>query len=150
MTIRPAEPDDLPVIQQIVRDAYSPYITRMGREPGPMLDDYAAHIAASHVYVLEAEPPGGIAGLVVLTKGPDHLFLDNIAVDPAQHGKGIGRRLLDFVEAEARRNGFDQIRLYTNALMTENLALYPRLGYRETERRIEKGYDRIYFTKFLA
>ena len=115
-----------------------------------LLDHYAAHIAASHVYVLEAEPPGGIAGLVVLTKGPDHLFLDNIAVDPAQHGKGIGRRLLDFVEAEARRNGFDQIRLYTNALMTENLALYPRLGYRETERRIEKGYDRIYFTKFLA
>lgn len=150
MTIRPAEPDDLHPVEQIVRAAYSPYIARMGREPGPMLDDYAAHIAAGHIHVLEDGSSGGIVGLVVLTKGADHLFLDNIAVDPAQHGKGIGRRLLDFVEAEARRNGFDQIRLYTNALMTENLALYPRLGYRETERRIEKGYDRIYFTKYLA
>jgi RimJ/RimL family protein N-acetyltransferase len=34
--------------------------------------------------------------------------------------------------------------------MTENLALYRRLGFRETGRVREKGYDRVYMTKVLA
>jgi ribosomal protein S18 acetylase RimI-like enzyme len=34
--------------------------------------------------------------------------------------------------------------------MTENLALYRRLGFRETGRLGEKGYDRVYMSKMLA
>ena len=34
--------------------------------------------------------------------------------------------------------------------MTENQALYARLGYREFERRTEKGYPRVYMRKALA
>ena len=40
--------------------------------------------------------------------------------------------------------------LASNAAMTANLALYPRLGYRRTGRRVENGYDRVYFEKELA
>lgn len=43
---RPAIPADRPAIEEIVRDAYSPYIDRVGRQPGPMLDDYEALIRA--------------------------------------------------------------------------------------------------------
>lgn len=39
------------------------------------------------------------------------------------------------------------MRLYTNVLMTENLALYGRLGFRETGRVSEKGYERVYMAK---
>ena len=46
-------------------------------------------------------------------------------------------------ESEAIRLGLDELRLYTNAAMSgQNLALYPRLGYRETGRRSEAGYAR--------
>ena len=31
--------------------------------------------------------------------------------------------------------------------MTENLVLYPRLGYVEVDRCVDNGYDRVYFTK---
>ena len=58
--------------------------------------------------------------------GGDYLLLDNIAVDPARHGQGIGRRLLDFTEAEARRRGYGAVELYTNEVMVENIAMPQR------------------------
>ncbi len=54
---------------------------------------------------------------------------------------------MQHVEREALEHGLTEIRLYTNALMTENLAWYPRLGYEETGRRMEDGFDRVYFRK---
>ena len=80
---------------------------------------------------------------------PAGFLLDNIAVLPDCQGKGFGRALIEFAEAEARRRGFGEIHLYTHALMTENIALYRRIGFVETHRVSEKGYDRVYMTKRL-
>ncbi len=68
---------------------------------------------------------------------------------PEGQGKGYGRALIEFAEAEARRRGFAEIRLYTHEMMTENIALYTRIGFEETHRVSEKGYDRVYMTKQL-
>ena len=54
-----------------------------------------------------------------------------------------------FAEAEARRHGWREIRLYTHVLMTENQALYCRLGYAETHRVTEHGFERVYMSKPL-
>ena len=35
-------------------------------------------------------------------------------------------------------------------MMTENIALYARLGYAETHRAEEKGFRRVYMAKPLA
>ena len=61
--------------------------------------------------------------------------------------RGIGGSLIRFCEAEARRSGAEVVTLYTNEMMVENLTLYPRLGYVETGRRREDGFDRVYFEK---
>ncbi len=147
ITIRSARPEDQARIVEIVAAAYSPYLARMDRKPVPMLDDYAARIADGYTHVIEED--GALAGVLVLEPQRDHLLLDNIAVDPAHHGKGLGRRLMDFSDAEARRLGFDAIVLYTNEVMVENIALYLRLGYVETGRRHDRGYDRVYLRKSL-
>ena len=147
--IRRAEPADRAVVEQIVRDAYSMYIERIGKSPGPMLDDYAALIADGTVSVLE-DGDGTIAALIVLLPKPDHLLLDNIAVRPDRQGRGLGRQLIAFAEAEARRLGHAELRLYTHQKMTENIALYARLGFVETGRGQEAGYDRVFMTKRLA
>lgn len=146
MTIRPAIADDLPEIRRIVRAAYLPYLLRMGRAPAPLLDDYAARMTIASLHVLDGTE-GRLIGIIVLLPRADHLLLDNIAVDPACQAQGFGKQLMAFAEAEARRLCLPEVRLYTNALMTENLALYPRLGYRQTDRRMEQGYDRVYFAK---
>ena len=136
-TIRLAALSDLTQVETIVRAAYSGYIARIGREPGPMLDDYASLIDQRRVYVLD---DNGLVGVLVLVPEPAAMLLDNVAVAASSRGRGYGRLLLDFAEQEARRQGFDVIRLYTHALMAENLALYPRLGYVETHRGEEKGF----------
>lgn len=143
MPIRPALPADLAAVQRIVQDAYAPYVPRIGREPGPMLDDYAALIAAGAVSVV-GEPA---QGLIVLLPATDHLLLDNIAVAPEAHGQGVGRALLGFAEAEARRLGLAELRLYTHQMMTENIALYARSGWQETHRAVQNGFPRVFFRK---
>jgi ribosomal protein S18 acetylase RimI-like enzyme len=104
-----------------VAEAYTKYIDRIGRALGPMLDDYSAHIRNHTAWVIERD--GAVAGLVVLLPKDDHL-LDNVAVDPARHGQGLGRALIRFAEKEASRRGYSELRLYTHVTMTENLAMY--------------------------
>jgi len=146
--IQSASAADAAAIHAIVDAAYRCYIPRIGKPPGPMLDDYAKRIASGQVWILVSA--GDIVGILVLEETPDGLLLDNIAVPPDQQGKGHGRMLLEFAEAEATRRGRNEIRLYTNALMTENIALYRRIGYVETSRVTEKGFDRVYMTKRLT
>ena len=77
------------------------------------------------------------------------VLLDNIAVRPDRQGSGIGRRLMAFAESEARRLGHAELRLYTHVAMTENIALYTRLGFVETGRGHQAGYDRVFMRKQL-
>jgi GNAT superfamily N-acetyltransferase len=147
IAIRPALASDVARIQAIVDQAYAIYIPRIGKKPGPMLDDYQARVAEGAVWV--AEQDGQVAGILVLLPEADHLLLDNVAVAPEAHGKGVGRALVAFAEDEARRRGHAEIRLYTHEKMTENIAMYPRLGYAETHRAQQAGYDRVFFRKKL-
>ena len=143
---RTARPEDRAAVEAIVDAAYSIYVERMGKPPGPMLDDYAGLIAAGAVSVLE-DLDGVIAALVVLLPKPDHLLLDNIAVRPDRQGQGFGRQLIAFAEDEARRLSYAELRLYTHEKMTENIALYTRLGFVEAGRGHQGGYDRVFMTK---
>ena len=144
--IRQANTADLPAIERIVTRAYSKYIVRIGAPPGPMLDDYAARIAAREAFV-SGSP---VRALIVLVVAPDHLLLDNIAVDPDAQGTGQGRILMEFADAEARRRGYTELRLYTHQTMVENIALYTRLGWVETGRGVQAGLARVFFRKNLA
>ena len=146
--IRLASPDDRHAVEEIVTAAYVHYVERIGKPPGPMLDDYAALIASGAVHVL-ADDDKTIAALIVLLPKPDHLLLDNIAVRPNRQGRGLGRQMVDFAEGEARRLGYAEVRLYTHVTMVENIALYTRLGFVETGRGQEAGYDRVFMTKRL-
>ena len=147
MTIRPARPEDVEAVRRVVRTAYEHYVTRLGKPPGPMLDDYGQRVADEQAWVLEDE--GELAGVLILKDGDGGFLLDNLAVSPATQGRGHGRALIAFAEQEARRRGYAEMRLYTNALMTENLALYGRLGFHETGHVTEQGYERVYMAKAL-
>ncbi|MER6714328.1 MULTISPECIES: GNAT family N-acetyltransferase [unclassified Streptomyces] len=143
--IRPAGAADVPVVEHIIDAAFRPYIERIGRVPQPMEEDHAANVAAGKVFLTGAP----VVGLVVVEAFADHLFLDTIAVHPTAHGRGVGRRLLAFVDAHARALGLPEVRLYTNALMWENQKIYPKYGYELVERRVDGPYDRVHYRKRL-
>ena len=86
----------------------------------------------------------------MLQVGDEGFVVDNVAVDPARRGIGVGRALLERAEAEARGAGFDSIALYTHELMTENRALSRRIGYVEYDRRPIEGGFFVYLRKPLS
>lgn len=141
--LRLARPDEAPALRDLVRAAYAHYVPRIGREPFPMTDDYAARIAAGQAWWV----PGQAVLVLVDEAG---LLIDNIAVAEAARGQGLGRALIAFAEAEARRRGHARLWLYTNELMVENLALYARLGFSETHRETQKEFRRVFMEKRLA
>jgi GNAT superfamily N-acetyltransferase len=147
MEIRLAEPDEAEAIHGLVQRAYGHYVKRVGGRPGPMDTDYAEKVAQGQISV--AEDTGAIVGLIVLVPEPDHLLVENVAVEPGRQGEGIGRALLAFAEDVAREAGTPTLRLYTHIKMTENRALYSRLGYEETHRQIDDGFERVFFGKQL-
>ena len=145
--LRAARTDDAGGIAECVRAAYSHYVERIGTPPGPMLDDYRQVVRDHRVFVVE--DGGEIVGVLVLVDKEDGLLFDNIAVLPSRQGEGIGRRLMQHAESEAHRLGHAHLDLYTHEKMTENIAMYERIGYVEIERRTERGFPRVYMRKGL-
>jgi ribosomal protein S18 acetylase RimI-like enzyme len=147
LIMRPATLDDAAGVHACVRAAYEHYVARNGKVPGPMLDDYAELIPEHDVTVIERDVE--IVAVLLVREGSEGFLLDNVAVAPACWGTGLGRYLLELAEGKARAAGFDSIYLYTQEVMTENQALYERIGYVEYARRTEIGLNRIYMRKRL-
>ncbi len=148
LTLRRAGPDDVHAITACVDAAYRHYVERIGARPGPMREDYSQVVARCQVTV--AELGEALAGVIVLKDADEGFWIANVAVLPALQGQGIGRRLLEFAESEARRAGRADIHLFTNERMTENRALYARIGYVEYDLRREDGLVRVYLRKSLT
>ena len=144
-SLRPATREDTAKVTALINAAYRHYVERIGMVPRPMTDDYAEVIQNDRVTVAEGDQT--IVGVIVLTVTDEGFLIDNVAVDPAHRGKGIGKALLEFAEAEARRAGFDSIYLYTHEKMTENLALYARIEYVEYDRRSQGDFSLVYMRK---
>jgi ribosomal protein S18 acetylase RimI-like enzyme len=143
--LRRATVDDLPAIKAVIDAAYTKYLARMPKPPGPMLRDYGPSVAQGTTWVTGSP----VTAVITLYPGDDHLLIENVAVHPSAQGRGLGRALMGFAEQEAARLGFTRVTLYTHEVMTENQAIYARLGYTEVERRAEDGYRRIYMEKRL-
>ena len=143
--LRRATADDLPAIRAVINAAYARYLTRMDKPPAPMLRDYGPAVEAGTTWVVGSP----VTAVLTLYPREDHLYVENIAVDPSAQGRGLGRALMKFAEQEATRRGLNRMALVTHEVMTENQAIYARLGYVEIERRAEDGYRRVYMEKPL-
>ena len=144
--IRRATEGDEAAIRDCATAAYSQYIATIGRKPAPMTADYGAHIARGEAHVA-VDDAGVLLGLIVFFAEGEHMQLENVAVQSAAAGKGIGKGLVRFCEEEAQRQGCKTVQLYTNEKMTANLSLYPHLGYRELGRWQEDGFNRVYLRR---
>lgn len=148
MELRRATGADASALADVAERAYAPYLDRMGGlRPGPMDTDYAAAVADTEAWVVEVD--GAVAGFVLLVEEDGCVLLENVAVLPRLHGRGLGRVLLELAEQRTAELGLDRIRLYTHVTMVENQALYERTGYVETARTTEHGFTRVFYKKRL-
>jgi GNAT superfamily N-acetyltransferase len=143
--MRFAVPADQAAVEELVRQAYQPWVGVIGMRPIPMEADYGDLIAARRVHVTGEGPDG----VIVLLPEDGVLLVENVAVRPGRHGRGIGRSLLAFAETEARRLGLPALRLYTHVKMARNIAIYESLGFVETGREEIDGRSALTMRKEL-
>ena len=150
MSFRQAMPSERTEVERVVRAAFTPYVRALGRE----LSDAGfarlpAELERGDIYVgLDGDQ---IVGVVRTERQEGSLYIDQIAVDPARQGGGVGSWLLRRVEEVARSSGARGMSLNTAEMMEHLVRLYRRHGF-EIGRRgpPDHGLDdhiRVYMEK---
>jgi GNAT superfamily N-acetyltransferase len=149
LPLRRALAADAAAVRALTRAAYAKWVPVINREPLPMIADYDRAVAEHRIDLWEED--GELLALIELAPKADHLLVVNVAVRPDQQGKGLGSALLEHADDIARSLGFTEVRLYTNAAFTANIALYARRGYEEFRREtLMPGSITVHMLKRLA
>lgn len=144
--IRETRFDDAPVQALVAEwDAELGFSPKGGSHVDP--DDFAPPQGAFLV-ASENGTHVGCGGLRALT--PTTGELKRLFVPQPQRGRGIGRRLLDALEHEARRRNFSELRLDTDGGNPAALALFRGAGYKPIPDYNGNPYARHWFAKHLA
>ena len=148
-------------VARIIGDAFTPYVRALGREwPAEGTPEYAerwkhfvAEIERGDVYVaVEGDPEGErIVGAARTKPQEQDLYIDQIAVDPAQQGTGVGSWMLQRIDEVARARGLGGLSLITAEMAVANIRLYERHGFEIVRRGPpDHGLDphpRVYMVK---
>lgn len=145
LDIRRAHLHEAEQVRDLVRGAYAKWVPVIGREPLPMRADYERALREHEVDLLLVE--GHLFGLIETMLRDGHLWIENVAVDPNEQGRGLGRRLLAHAEAKAAAAGRTELRLLTNEAFASNIALYQKTGYRIDRREPFQGGITVYMSK---
>jgi N-acetylglutamate synthase-like GNAT family acetyltransferase len=140
-TIRKAVVSDSEVLAECMHASYLIYTSRLGGKTlPPMRVDYKEEIRTTPAWIAEFD--GMLVGGLILMPEEDYMTIANVAVHPQFQWKGLCRGLMEFGEAEAKRQGYSELRLATHILLTENISLYLHLGWSETDRDEYRVYMR--------
>ncbi len=145
LVVETAKAEDVPTIKPMVDAAYSKYIERLGKLPAAMTADYDKLVETQSLYVLRVS--GNVVGSILLSRDDDSIKVNNLVVDPSAQGRGYSRVLMDHAEDMARAQGLAAVTLFTNEKMHENITLYRKIGFTETSRKTEDGFNRVFFRK---
>lgn len=136
-SLRCAEPADVDALTRCIELAYAVYAAK-GIDLPSVCDGLAEDIRDNIVWVAVGD--GEILGGVILTIAGETAYLMNVAVDPNQSGRGIGRALIDAALTSAREADHRTIKLTTHKDMPRNVALYQHLGWVESGREGDKVF----------
>ncbi len=110
----------------------------------------------SKVYILEMSGKPVASGALVYKGDDDDLadsrergLISNLIVDPAYQGRGLGSRMLHFLEERAREQGYAQVTIGVDAVNTGARRLYQREGYRRLKDKLEAWGEVNYLYKPL-
>jgi DNA-binding MarR family transcriptional regulator/N-acetylglutamate synthase-like GNAT family acetyltransferase len=115
-------------------------------DPGRTLPADAADMVPPAGAFVIARFSGQPAGCGALKQGE----LVRMWVDRPHRGLGIGARILEALEEQARALGHETVRLYTNRALSEAKAMYRARGYMEIPRYNDDPYANHWFEKRLT
>ena len=85
--------------------------------------------------VLAARDRRRLVGFAIMEFYAIHAHLNLLAVQPGYQRQGVGRQLIEWLEASARTAGIFKVHLELRATNDRARAFYAKLGFREAGRR---------------
>lgn len=141
LSFRYARPDDVPAVLALVHSAYRGEASRAGwTTEADLLDgqrtdvrELNALVRADDARIVMAFDADVLVGSVLVQRAGDVVNVGMVAVSPKLQARGVGRALLDEVEALVLRERFGSRLQMTVIAQRETLiAWYERRGYRRT------------------
>lgn len=136
MKIRTARSREAPVLARIINDAFVvEAFFKIGDRTSA--DEISALMNAGGEFLVVENAESGtgtgtMCGCVYLKCSGDRAYFGMLSIDPGNQRKGLGRRLIDAVEARARERGCRGMDIHIVNLREELPAYYRSLGYEET------------------
>jgi ribosomal-protein-alanine N-acetyltransferase len=118
---------DLPAVAEVDAAAFEP----LWQNSLPSLE--RAYPQAVLATVVEAD--GRVLGYQLSTRNPLGAHLARLAVRPELQGRGVGRALVADLVQQAERHAMYHLTVNTQSDNSSSLALYRRIGFRETGER---------------
>lgn len=143
LVLRAATTGDAAAIAATIAAAFAQYRGKLVPESGAFRET-AEGIAAElgkGAGAIVAERNGEMLGCVMTSELEGDLYLGRLSVLPVARGLGLAKRLVEAVEAEARRRGLPGVRLGVRVVLTDNQRLFNSLGYGEISREAHPGFD---------
>lgn len=132
--IRPAETADLPAVLALYAQPEIDNGDVLSLDEAARLHAKFARYPDYTLYV--AERDGRVAGsfaLLIMDNlghlGTPSAIVEDVVVDPALHGKGIGQQMMRFAMAKCREKGCYKLMLSSNARRERAHAFYESLGF---------------------
>ena len=137
--VRPATASDLPVLVRLLEELFS-IEADFRSDPERQRAGLALMLADPRFrVVLVAERRSGVIGMVTgqlvvsTAEGGHSVLVEDMVVEPAERGRGVGRALLEALEAWAANHGATRLQLLADRENAPALAFYARSGWRPTQ-----------------
>jgi ribosomal protein S18 acetylase RimI-like enzyme len=134
--VRWAGAADRAAVVKVLQRAFADYDGRLQPPPGALGEtegSVRAHLKKGGSIAL-AFIEGAPVGVLFVERKVDALFLSRVSVVPEKRGSGITARMALLAEELAQREGVRALTLRVREVLAQNLALFERLGFRETGR----------------
>lgn len=135
--IRPARPGDVAEMTALLKMLFSieaDFLIDHGRQERGL----SLLLKSPNSLVLAAEAGRQVVGMVTgqlvisTSEGAPSLWAEDLVVDPAWRGRGIGRRLMEAVASWAQERGATRLQLLVDQGNESGQAFHRRIGYQLT------------------
>jgi DNA-binding MarR family transcriptional regulator/N-acetylglutamate synthase-like GNAT family acetyltransferase len=107
-----------------------------------VLSNPKSYIIDNEGYIFFAKFNNEIVGTVALINEKECYELSKMAVSPKYQGLKIGQKLMNKCIEFSREQGWNQIMLYSNRILTPAINLYRKVGFEEVELEKDVYYER--------
>ncbi len=141
ISLREATEVDIPELVRVIRAGFEQYRGQLDPPSGAhaeTIDTLRGKFRKMKAVVAIADQQ--IVGCVLYELEHDYIYLGRLAVVPDYRRLGIGRKLVAWVESQARKLAYPRVRLAVRIVLKDNQSYFQNLGYRVVSLGSHPGY----------